>query len=201
MKIISLGGVGGCQLASALRIRNYETYPYDWLITSQSFILNSFNNIDNFFTFDHSYVYQNVKLLCKDRNAVMLHDFTNFENQKTDVIEKYKRRFNRLSETLKNVDRILFVRVMENLQESLYPLNFYDDIFLREEENITIWEEFIQNIKEKYKCDCHLLLITNEKKYLNKSEIYKDVTISYTLDKLDNDINLLIDHVISNNWS
>ena len=197
MEIISLGGVGGCQLASALRIRKYEAYPYDWLLTSQSFIINSFDNIDKFFTFDDSYVYQNVNLLCENKNAVMLHDFTHFGSQKTGVIEKYKRRFNRLSETIKNVDRILFVRVMENLQETLYPLNFYDDIFIRECENIQMWEEFIHNIKEKYKCDCHLLLITNETKYLNKPEIYKDVTISYTFDKLDNDINLLIDQFIS----
>lgn len=196
MEIISLGGVGGCQLASALRIRKFETYPYDWLITSQSFIIDSFDNIDNFFNFEDSYVYQNNNLVSKNKNAVMLHDFTNFQTQKNDVIEKYKRRFNRLSESLKNKDKILFVRVMENLQEILYPLNFYDNIFIREEENMTIWEEFIKNIKEKYNCDFHLLLITNETKYLNKSQSYKDITISYTFDKLDTDINLLIEQIL-----
>jgi len=196
MEIISLGGVGGCQLANALRLRNYKAYPYDWLVTSQSFILNSFDNIDNFFTFDESYVYQNVNLLCENQNAVMLHDFTHFESQKTDVIERYKRRFNRLNQTLKDVNRILFVRVMDNLQENMSPLNFYDEIYIRENENPQLWEEFIHKIKEKYKCDCHLLLITNETQYLKKSEIYKDVTISYTIEKTDNDINLLIDKFI-----
>jgi hypothetical protein len=142
MEIISLGGVGGCQLANALRLRNYKAYPYDWLVTSQSFILNSFDNIDNFFTFDESYVYQNVNLLCENQNAVMLHDFTHFESQKTDVIERYKRRFNRLNQTLKDVNRILFVRVMDNLQENMSPLNFYDEIYIRENENPQLWEEF-----------------------------------------------------------
>ena len=42
MKIISLGGVGGCDLAQSLRDLNQPTYPYDWLITSQSFIIKSF---------------------------------------------------------------------------------------------------------------------------------------------------------------
>jgi hypothetical protein len=37
MKIISLGGIGGCDLAEALRKLNQPTYPYDWLITTQSF--------------------------------------------------------------------------------------------------------------------------------------------------------------------
>ena len=41
MKIISLGGIGGCDLATALRKLNQQTYPYNWLITTQSFIIKS----------------------------------------------------------------------------------------------------------------------------------------------------------------
>ena len=77
MKIISLGGIGGCELATALRNLNQPTYPYDWLITTQTFIINSFNDINNFFVFDEKYVY-NEKLLVYDKKAIMLHDFNNF---------------------------------------------------------------------------------------------------------------------------
>jgi hypothetical protein len=34
MKIISLGGIGGCELAKALRNLNQPAYPYDWMITT-----------------------------------------------------------------------------------------------------------------------------------------------------------------------
>ena len=48
MKLISLGGVGGCNLAFTLRKLNQPTYPYNWLITTQSFVIDSFLKFENF---------------------------------------------------------------------------------------------------------------------------------------------------------
>ena len=77
MKIISLGGIGGCDLAQALRKLNQPAYPYDWLITTQSFIIKSFNDFNNFFVFHRYYVYNNNNLLVYNKKAIMLHDFNN----------------------------------------------------------------------------------------------------------------------------
>lgn len=197
MEIISLGGIGGCELANALRLHNYPAYPYDWLITSQSFVIDSFDNIDKFFIFDDAYVYQQNYLLDKDKRAIMLHDFTNFENQKIDTIEKYKRRFHRLHEALTSGKKIVFVRVLENMTENLYPLEFYDAIYAREEENIELWDQFIQRVIDTYQCSCHLLLISNEIKY-NTPTAYKNVTISYTDSKLSSDIYRIINEHVQN---
>ena len=82
MKLISLGGIGGCDLAEALRKLNQPTYPYDWLITTQSFIIDSFNDFNSFFAFDAKYVYDTEKLLVYNKKAIMLHDFNNFALQK-----------------------------------------------------------------------------------------------------------------------
>ena len=85
MKIISLGGIGGCDLAQALRNLNQTAHPYDWLITTQTFILQTFNNFDSFFIFDNAYihVYNETFLLEKEKKAIMLHDFNNFFLQKS----------------------------------------------------------------------------------------------------------------------
>lgn len=40
LKIISLGGAGGCKIAEYLRTKNQEAYPYDWIVSSQSFVIN-----------------------------------------------------------------------------------------------------------------------------------------------------------------
>jgi hypothetical protein len=196
MEIISLGGVGGCQLATTLRMHNYPAYPYDWLITSQSFIIDSFDNIDNFFIFDNAYVYDNNYLLDKYKRAIMLHDFTDFQRQKVSTIEKYMRRFHRLHDVLISGKKILFVRVLENMNEPLQPLEFYNSIYMREEEDISLWETFIQKIIDTYHCSCHLLLISNEHKYNNR---YNNITISYTNNKIANNISRMITELVESN--
>lgn len=60
IEIISIGGVGGCNLATKLRNLNYKTYPYDWIHSTQSFILNLFNKFENFFEWDKKYLYENT---------------------------------------------------------------------------------------------------------------------------------------------
>jgi hypothetical protein len=169
MKIISLGGIGGCDLAQALRNLNQITYPYDWLITTQKFVIHSFNDINKFFLFDLDYVYNNHNLLVYDKKAIMLHDFTNFTLQKEEVISKYKRRFERLNETLNGNDDILFVRIYDNLQEKLVPNDYYNNILIRDEEDVYKWEQFINSIQNKYNKKIKLLIITNRQDICDKN--------------------------------
>mgnify|MGYP000604136111 FL=1 len=167
MKIISLGGIGGCDLATALRKLNQQTYPYDWLITTQSFIIKSFNNFNNFFIFNNSYVHDKKKLLEINKKAIILHDFINFNTEKQNLISKYKRRFERLNNTLNSNEKILFVRMYDNLDEKLNPLNYYDNILNREEEDINKWSDFIINISNSYNKNIYLLIISSNKQHIN----------------------------------
>lgn len=184
MKIISLGGVGGCDLAQALRKLNQLTYPYDWLITTQSFIINSFNDFNNFFVFDENYVYDNEKLLVSKKNAIMLHDFKRFTLQKELVISKYKRRFERLNESLNSNEDILFVRIYDNVQDKIAP--YYNNILIRDEEDIQKWEIFMNNIQTKYHKKTKLLIITNREDICKKP--YNNIIIHFTTEHKKTDI-------------
>jgi hypothetical protein len=178
MKVISLGGVGGCDLAKALRDLDQLAYPYDWLITTQSFIINSFNDFNNFFVFDEKYVFSSTKLLTSNKNAIMLHDFKNFPLQKEDVITKYKRRFDRFNERLNDPEDILFVRIYDNLRERLMPSDLYSKILIREEEDIEKWETFINNIQIKYNKKVKLLIITSREDICKKT--YNNIILCCT---------------------
>ena len=178
MKIISLGGIGGCDLAQALRNLNQQTYPYDWLITTQTFVINSFNDINNFFVFDEKYLYDNSYLIVDNKKAIMLHDFNNYFLQKEDVITKYKRRFERLNDSLNSNDDILFVRIYDNLQENLFPAKFYDNILIRDEEDIYKWEIFINYIQSKYNKKIKLLIITSREDICCKT--HNNIILCYT---------------------
>jgi hypothetical protein len=195
MKIISLGGIGGCDLAQALRNLNQKTYPYDWLITTQSFIINTFTDFNNFFIFDEKYIYDNSKLLVYNKKAIMLHDFVNFTSQKEEVITKYKRRFERLNESLYDDDDILFVRIYDNLQETLVPNYYYDNILIRDNEDIEKWETFINNIQTKYNKKIKLLIITSLEEICSKT--YNNIIMHFTKEhKNSNHIYNIIQHTI-----
>jgi hypothetical protein len=197
MKIISLGGIGGCDLAQALRNSNQLTYPYDWLITTQTFIINSFNDINNFFEFDEKYLYDNDKLLVYNKKAIMLHDFNNFFLQKEGVIAKYKKRFERLNESLNSNEDILFVRIYDNLQENLVPNDYYNNILIRDEEDIEKWENFINSIQIKYNKKIKLLIITSKENICSKK--YNNIIIFFTKEHKNNEIiyNIIQDTVNS----
>jgi len=178
MKIISLGGIGGCDLAHALRKLNQPAYPYDWLIKTQSFIIKSFNDFNNFFVFHRYYVYNNNNLLVYNKKAIMLHDFNNYFAQKESVIAKYKRRFERLNEALHSNEDILFVRIYDNLEEKLIPNNYYDNILIRDEEDIQKWEDFINDIQSKYNKKIKLLIITSKEDICSKT--YNNIIMHFT---------------------
>ena len=171
---------------------NQLTYPYDWLITIQSFVLNSFNNFENFFTFEEKYLYDNTNLVDKNNKAVMIHDFNkqNFILDKDKVIEKYKRRFNRLNDDLNRNNNILFVRVCDNLNERLLPLNTYETFLVREEEDIEKWEKFIFDINIKYnnnnKKKIKLLVITNIEDICKKT--YNNIIMYFNKEYQNSDI-------------
>jgi hypothetical protein len=184
MTKISLGGVGGCDLAEAIRMFDQPSFPYDWLITSPSFILQSFNTFHHFFEFNDEYVYNQTLLLEKNKKAIMLHDFSNFPLEKNNVLSKYQRRFDRLNRVLTNVTEsppILFVRINDNLKEGLNPPQYYDAIFEREEEDIGVWNDFIRVISEKYNKTCKLLFISSD---IHHSHImdntWEHVVVRYT---------------------
>ena len=181
MKIISLGGICGCELATALRKINQPAYPYDWLITTQSFVILSFNKFKRFFNFDDdSCLYNNDKLIDENKKAIMLHDFQNYDVEKNGVIQKYKRRFDRLNQALTEDDEsILFVRICDNVEEPLTPLNYYNNILTREKEDYNKWNEFIQNQETIYNKKMKLLLITNNLSDTNLHDL-SHVKIFYT---------------------
>jgi hypothetical protein len=103
-----------------------------------------------------------------DKKAIMLHDFKNFNVEKEQVIDKYIRRFERLNETLSGNDEILFVRMYDNLNEALIPTDYYNDILIREEEDVQKWDNFIQHLTNKYNKKIKLLIITSNQEICSK---------------------------------
>jgi hypothetical protein len=190
MKLISLGGIGGCDLAQALRELGQPSYPYDWIISTQSFVINSFNNFNNFFVFDERYVWNYCHLCVNNKNALMLHDFNNlndFTLKKEELIAKYKRRFQRVNDCLHGDEEILFVRIYDNLQDQI---NSYNDVLIRDNENVEQWESFINSIQIKYNKKIKLLIITNKKDICTKT--YDNIIMHFTEEHKNPKINYKI---------
>lgn len=159
MKLISLGGVGGCNLAFALRKLNQPTYPYNWLITTQSFVIDSFLKFENFFEIDEEYLHGKQTLLNKNRTAIMLHDFKKFD--KNEVTDKFKRRYSRLKDAMQSSEGVLFIRAMEDLEAPMIPNGKYDDIFKREKDEIHLWDKFLNEQQNKFNKEIKMLLLAH----------------------------------------
>ena len=168
MNFISLGGVGGCTLAFGLRNFNQPSYPYDWLVTSQSFIINTFLKMENFFEFDEKYVYDETFLFDKSRKGVILHDFKKWDKKTSEKLYiKYKRRFDRLEEIMMSDEDIVLVRSMEDMEDNTGQrryLNVYD----REPDDIDKWVDFLRKQNEKFSKNIKLLLLAHNKKLIKK---------------------------------
>jgi hypothetical protein len=162
INIISLGGSGGCPLAYVLRELNQPTYPYNWLITTQSFVIDSFFDESKFFSFESKYVYNKTYLLDRNKKAIMLHDFKDFKKQSDGVIDKYKRRFDRVRTSLNDDKEVLFVRLVDDVNGRTDTTGFYDKIFIRDDEDVKKWEEFMNRINETYEKQMSLLLISSD---------------------------------------
>ena len=162
MKLISLGGVGGCNLAFALRKLNQPTYPYNWLITTQSFVIDSFLKFENFFQIDKEYLHGKRTLLNKNKTAIMLHDFKKFD--KNEVTDKFKRRYSRLKDAMQASEDVLFIRAMEDMEAPMIPKGKYDDIFKREEDEIQLWSGFLNQQQNKFNKEIKMLLLAHNEK-------------------------------------
>jgi hypothetical protein len=183
--IISLGGVGGCDITYALKELNCLTYPFSWIVSSQSFVIKSFNSFENFYDFDPVNVHSYHKRMIHngDKTSVMLHDFNNFDIERDNVIAKYKRRFERFNETLNNKKKLLFVRLLDNLSEPMLPPGLYDNFYKREEEDIGKWNIFFKNVCSQYpEKEIHFLIVTNMmNKVVNKPDnLHKNLHLIYT---------------------
>lgn len=168
--IVSMGGVGGCDITYALKSFNCLSYPYSWIVSSQSFIIKSFNSFENFFDFDPKNVHPHVKRMIHNGNkkSVMLHDFENFDIERENVIAKYKRRFQRLKETLENKNKLILIRLPDNLREPMMPPGLYDNFYDREDEDISKWNDFFIDICKKYpEKEIHFLIISNMLEKIN----------------------------------
>lgn len=162
IKLISLGGVGGCYIRDILRKLDNPTYIYDSLVTNHIFVQESLTDKTKFFDFNnHQKVHNGCYFLDENKNAVMLHQFGNFSIQQKEVIDKYERRYKRLEDTLNSEYHILFIRQMDNINVKLET--FYDNIFIRTSENIDQWTEFILNLRKIYtNSNIHFLLLSND---------------------------------------
>jgi hypothetical protein len=160
MKLISLGGVGGCSLAQTMRRLKQPAYPFDWIISTQSFVIDSIVDKNNFLIFDEKFIYDKPHILIeKTKRAISLHDFTNLNSQKKGVIDKYTRRFERMYNSFTE-ETVLFVRIMDVYNPEIIPGGWVlPDIFIQENESIDLWKTFLENISKKYNKQFYLLLI------------------------------------------
>lgn len=188
MEIISLGGT--CCIAYQLRFLGLreKAYPFDWvrinnLATITELIKNNFNNFldKNKFIFNSvsdrfdvdgkmlSYVYDNS--YCK-----FYHEFKEYINNDNFELfsQKYQRRINRFIQTIRNSNKILFIR------EEIGNLSI---------NKIKEFSNMINDINPKL--DWKMKIIVRNKKYLQfKSEnidiILSDLKINnWKRDELD----------------
>lgn len=190
MRFINIGGVGSCQVTEALKILNksQERYPYDWLICSQSFILDTFENIifkennnilnnirNHFFDFEDEKYIEGYNFFNKNKNAFSPHDIhVNFPYNNINaknILEKYHRRFLRLKEALENTSNedILFIRRTEN---EPYHIE-WENLYKNESENFVLWQDFINKLNEKYKKNIKLLILTTNLEEYNQNKQYE----------------------------
>jgi len=192
LKLISLGGCGGCGIRMEIeKIKNQPSYPYDWIICSQNFVMNSFfdytkfiNFVKNNFNISHPYHYnENTNVV----DGIAIHDKYGYI-----TYEKYKKRFERLHETISNKsNKIVFIRLLtdsDNIAHVIYSkINksmqgyYYDDYsyqlipnqhiiqtlevidsFKDQSCQINKWIDFMTNITTHFdNKNCTLILISN----------------------------------------
>jgi hypothetical protein len=124
MEIIPLGST--CCIAYQLKahnLRNYS-YPFDWVrVNNLNNVTNLLDNKFNTFLDINQYKLEMISnefevngnmisYIYKNEYCKFYHDFDTYICDKTfePFVIKYKRRINRLIETIKNKDRILFIR-------------------------------------------------------------------------------------------
>jgi len=166
---ISLGGFGGCSISESLSSLNLDKgrSPFDWIHSTQDFVISVFNDKNNYFIFEEKYVVGGY--LVNDKlNGLILHDFVNlkdFKLKKQKLMEKYNRRLKRL---LNNKDNCIFVRYLISNDGEAY--NIFDEpkpiIFKAKKDDINKWVNFMKMYKNS-----SIILITNN---INNFNSYKE---------------------------
>ena len=110
MKIINLGGVGGCRITEYLIQTNIRevAYPFDWNNTNQFFPINTIlSEGKQYYSFEDQYVVTSKLLISPCNNAFLCHDFDgDWLTKKQIVNHKYQRRLQRLLTKFNSSDKI-----------------------------------------------------------------------------------------------
>lgn len=165
MKIISLGGVGGCVIPQAIQliVSNQERFPYDWLLANQSFGMITIMNSRTFFNFDdETKFHNNTEFSIDTLDAMSIHDFLNYEHyisHRNIIKEQYSRRINRFNQCLESNEPILFVRISNNTPTHTNWIGNFTSI----PDKIPLWFEFIKAMEKHYKKPIYFLLVTELK--------------------------------------
>jgi hypothetical protein len=144
LKIISLGGAGGCGIRmKTKKIKNNPTFIYDWIVCSQDFIIKSFFDYSHFIKFDNNDMNMKYPYHYNDEleyiDAIAIHaDF----NLKNNYI--FMNRFEKLQETMKK-NKIVLIRYL--IDEN----NPVDIFYSKDINNIGFYSDNIKNIPNEIK--------------------------------------------------
>lgn len=168
---ISLAGVGGCSVSRALRSLGQNALPFDWLIARQDFVISAIeSNGESFFDFNNpERLHGETIITMPDSSALSIHDFRkDWSLEKDDVQKKYRRRWIRFHDIINarqeavKPRRVIFVRSFLDMDEPIESI--YDNIFVRREEDIRLWEDFISRIQKKNPdIEMHLVIVTSRR--------------------------------------
>lgn len=149
MKIINLGGVGGCRITDYLiqtNIRNVA-YPFDWNNTNQFFPIDTIvSKGKQYYSFKDQYVITPKHLISPCNNAFLCHDFDGDWTIKKEIVnQKYQRRLQRLLTKFNSSDKIYFVREVIEEKEFRDHDDVFDYIptFRVVDDKISEWEKFM----------------------------------------------------------
>ena len=190
---INLGGLGGCAISEALSLLNLDKgrSPFDWIHSTQDFVMSVFNDKNNYFIFEEKYV-EGQYLINNKLNGLILHDFYNLEDfklKKPNLIEKYNRRLERL---LNNNDNCIFIRYMIVNNEEKY--NVFNQtksiIFKAQKDSMEEWINFIKLYKNS-----SIILIMNNIKNFNSYKLSDNIFLYEGENTKENISRIIIKHL------
>ena len=209
MKIISLGGVGGCDIPQSIqRIIPPIRHPYDWILANQTFVMRTLINNNDFFNFTDKTKIIGKTVFVNELDGMSVHDFPDtIDEDNYDIItdsinKKYNRRFARLNEALNYDEPILFIRIANNMPQ----IKEWDNIFNSVPDNFQKWVEFIQYLNDFFKKPIYLLIFTNNEEEYNTYKFLenKQILINYINKKIienDNDYHHLLSILINDYYT
>ena len=179
MIIVNLGGYGGCMLTTVIRKFNQPAYPFDWNITSQSFVTKCIaSGGKHFFDFNIRYLRDGF-LLSPDNDAFLFHEYARVEPwwvENDEVRTTYQRRLHRLLSVFYSTDEILFCRhAIDEDPYNDYAKSSWSVLpFVVTYDRVKLWENFIHS-----RPNSKLLLLTNNPQMASR---HQDVYIEHITD-------------------